>query len=68
MARGIKQVMLVAKNPPADARDPGDAVQSLGRSPGGEHGNPLSIHAWKIPRTEESGGPQSMGSQRVGHV
>ena len=28
------------------------------------HSNPL---AWKIPWTEESGGLQSMGSQRVGH-
>ena len=26
-----------------------------------------SIHAWKIPWTEELGGLQSMGSQRVGH-
>ena len=26
-----------------------------------------SILAWKIPWTEESGGLQSMGSQRVGH-
>ena len=26
-----------------------------------------SILAWKIPWTEEPGGPQSMGSQRVGH-
>ena len=26
-----------------------------------------SIHAWKIPWTKESGGLQSMGSQRVGH-
>ena len=25
-----------------------------------------SILAWKIPWTEEPGGPQSMGSQRVG--
>ena len=25
------------------------------------------ILAWKIPWTEESGGLQSMGSQRVGH-
>ena len=44
-------------------------VQSLGRE------DPLekdmatysSIHAWKIPWTEEPGGLQSMGSQRVGH-
>ena len=26
-----------------------------------------SIHAWKIPWTEEPGGLQSMGSQRAGH-
>ena len=26
-----------------------------------------SVLAWKIPRTEEPGGLQSMGSQRVGH-
>ena len=26
-----------------------------------------STPAWKIPRTEEPGGLQSMGSQRVGH-
>ena len=26
-----------------------------------------SILAWKIPRMEESGGLQSLGSQRVGH-
>ena len=26
-----------------------------------------SILAWEIPWTEEPGGPQSMGSQRVGH-
>ena len=26
-----------------------------------------SVLAWRIPGTEESGGLQSMGSQRVGH-
>jgi len=26
-----------------------------------------SIFAWVIPRTEEPGGSQSMGSQRAGH-
>ena len=44
-------------------------VQSLGQK------DPLeeemvtqsSILAWRIPWTEESGGLQSMGSQRVGH-
>ena len=33
------------------------------------HSNILAqkILAWRIPRTEEPGGLQSMGSQRVGH-
>ena len=26
-----------------------------------------STRAWRIPWTQEPGGPQSMGSQRVGH-
>ena len=32
-----------------------------------EMATPSSILAWKIPWTEEPGGLQSMGSQRVGH-
>ena len=28
---------------------------------------PSSIHAWRIPKREEPGGLQSMGSQRVRH-
>ena len=27
----------------------------------------FSILAWEVPRTEEPGGLESMGSQRVGH-
>ena len=42
-------------------------IPGLGSSPGEEKGNPSSILAWKIPRTEEPGGLQSMGSQRVRH-
>ena len=34
-----------------------------GRSPGEGHGNPSSILAWRILRTEEPGELQSMGSQ-----
>ena len=36
-------VVLVLKNPPADARDATDtgSLPGLGRSPGGGHGNPL---------------------------
>ena len=37
------------------------------RSPGEGNGNQLQYLAWKIPWTEEPGGLQSMGSQRVGH-
>ena len=32
-----------------------------------EMGTHSSILAWRIPWTEEPGGLQSMGSQRVGH-
>ena len=32
-----------------------------------ETATPSSIAAWRIPGTEEPGGLQSMGSQRVGH-
>ena len=42
-------------------------IPGLGRSPGEGNGNHSSILAWRIPRTEEPGRLQSMGSQRVGH-
>ena len=44
-------------------------VQSLGREDPleNEMATHASILAWKIPRMEEPGGLQSMGSQRVGH-
>ena len=41
-------------------------IPALGRSPGEGNGNPFSILAWRIPQTEDPGGLQSMGSQRVG--
>ena len=43
------------------------AIPGLGRYPGGGHGNSFQFLAWSIPWTEEPGGLQSMGSQRVGH-
>ena len=43
------------------------SIPGSGRSPAEENGNPLSILAWRIPGTEEPGGLQSMGSQRVRH-
>ena len=44
-------------------------VQSLGREDPLEKGMAThsSILAWKTPWSEEPGGLQSMGSQRVGH-
>ena len=44
-------------------------VQSLGWEDSLEEGMAIhsSIPAWRIPWTEEPGGLQSMGSQRVGH-
>ena len=62
-------VALVVRNPPVNAGDVRDVVSILGsgRSPGGGHGNHSSIPAWRIPWTEEPGGLQSMGSQRVWH-
>ena len=63
------QVVPVVKNPPANAGDRRDAISipGLGRSPGGRHDNPLQWVAWRIPWSEEVGGLQSMGSQRVRH-
>ena len=56
----------VVKNPPAMQET---QVQSLGREAPLEEGMAThsSILAWRIPWTEESGGLQSIGSQRVGH-
>ena len=56
---------LAVKNLPANAGDSGDMGQedSLKK----EMATHSSILAWKIPSTEEPGGLQSMGSQRVGH-
>ena len=44
-------------------------IQSLGREDPLDKGIPthFSIHAWRIPWTEEAGGLQPMGLQRVGH-
>ena len=59
------QVALVVKNPPANAGDVRDmgSVPGSGRSPGEGNGSHSSILAWRIPRTQEPGGLQSMGSQ-----
>ena len=58
--------MVKKKIPAANA---GDWVQFLGQEDSleKEMATHSSILAWRIPWTEELGGLQSMGSQRVGH-
>ena len=43
------------------------SILGWGGSLGEGNGNPLSNLAWEIPQTEEPGGLQSTGLQRVGH-
>ena len=66
----VSQLLLVVKNPPAYAGDRQETrVQSLGGEDALEEG--MATHsrilAWRVPWTEDPGGLQSMGSQRVEH-
>ena len=54
------------KDSACNVGDPG-SIPGLERSPGEGSGNPLHYSCWRIPWTEEPGGLQSVGSQRVGH-
>ena len=60
---------LVVKNPPGDAGDIRDTglILELGRYPGGGHGSTLQYSYLENPKTDEPGGLQSRGSQRVRH-
>ena len=57
------------KNLPTNAGDVRDTGSSLGREDPLEEGTAThsNILAWRIPWTEELGGLQSLGSQRVDH-
>ena len=59
---GASKVMLVVKNPPANAGDTRDvsSIRGSGRSPGEGHGNPLQYSIERIPWTEEPVGLQSI--------
>ena len=59
----------MVKIPPAVQESEEMRVSSLGREEPLEEGMAAhsSFLAWRIPWTEEPGGLQSMGSQRVGH-
>ena len=60
---------LVVKNPLANARDITDVGQSLGQKDPLEESMAThsSIPNWRIPLTEEPGGPWSTGPQGVRH-
>ena len=57
------------KNPPVTQKPQDIWVQFLGQEDPLVEGMAThsSILSWRIPRTEEPGGLQSMGSERVGH-
>ena len=59
----------MTKNPPANRGDRRDSGSSLGWEEllEEEMATHSSFLAWEIPQTEEPGGLQSMGPQRVGH-
>ena len=63
---GLPHVSAV-NNAPANSVDKreGGLIPELGRSPGGGHGNPSSILAWRIPWTEEPGRLQSIGLHKT---
>ena len=65
----LLQAALVIKNPPVNAGDVRDRIQSLDWEDPLEKGMATrsSILTWEIPWTEEPGGLQSMGLQRVVH-
>ena len=62
---GFPGVSAVKKSPTTQKTQE-TRVQSLGQEDPLEKGmaTPSSIHAWRIPWTEEPGGIQSMGSQK----
>ena len=63
---GASLVAQLVKNLPAMQET---CIQSLGQENPLEKGMAIdsSILAWRVPWTEEPGGLQSVGSQRVGH-
>ena len=59
----LSQVVLVVRNPPANAKD----IRNAGLILVENMATHSSILAWRIPWTKEPGGLQSMRSQRVRH-
>ena len=67
--KGVSLVMLMVKNPPANAGDIRDSgsIPGLGRSPGGGHATYSSVLAWRIPWTEEPGAVHRVAKRRTRH-
>ena len=65
------QVALVVKSLPVNAEDARDLGSILGSGRFPWRREDMAIHsnilAWRIPLTEEPGGLQSTGSQRIRH-
>ena len=66
LAKAIEVILVVAKNLPAMQET---GFRSLGQEDSlkREMANHFSILAWEIPWSQEPGGLQPMGSQRVGN-
>ena len=66
---GNKQVALVVKNLPANTGDQRDVgpTPGLGRPLEEEMAIHSNIIAWRIPRTKELGGLQSIELHRIGY-
>ena len=69
MLNRASQVVLMVKNPPANAEMEEMRVHSLGWEDPQEEDMTThsSVLVWRITWTEEPDGLQSLGSQRVGH-
>ena len=63
----ISQVVLVVKNPPANAGDLRDAglIPGLVRSPAGGHGNPLQYSCLENPRDRGAWGREESDATEV---
>ena len=64
--QGFSVAQMVKNLPAFNAGNPG-FVPGSRRSPGEGMATHSSILAWRIPWTEEPGGLQSLGWERVGH-
>ena len=69
MLHPMIQVRLVVKNPPANAGDERDvgSIPGSGRSPRGEHGNPLQYSCLENPMDRGAWVGYGPWGRRIGH-